>query len=504
MGFTSVTFYAFLAFSVIIYYLIPQKVQWMWLLAISTVFYLAASPKFALFLLFSIVTTYAAGQLIGGLNRKAASWSKPSDGRKRRTKREPPPGLQKKKRAVLVVTLLFNLGVLLTLKYSNFFLGLFRPDTPELKLILPLGISFYTLQVIGYCIDVYRGKYEPENNLAKYALFVSFFPQIVQGPIARFDHLAGQFIRPHRFDFVRVRSGFQLLLWGLFKKMVVADRVNILVNQVFNNFIDYGGFQIYIACLFYTMQLYADFSGYVDIARGAAEMFGIELAQNFNHPYFAQSIQDFWRRWHISLSSWFRDYLYIPLGGNRKGKVCKYINVLVVFVVSGFWHGAGLNFLVWGLLHGLYQVVGTLLTPVGDWLAEKFETDRTSFSHRMCKGVITFQLVNFAWIFFRAETLDQAACMIRYMFTVYNPWVFFDGSLYKLGLDMKDFRLAVFGFVLILIVSLLQEKMHLRERLAKQSTSFQFFMTSAAIFSILLFGIYGPGYNAANFIYANF
>lgn len=454
---------------------------------VSLVFYFIASPKYIFFLLFSAATTFYAAGLLQRTNREKTG----------------------KRKGILFAVIFLNIGLLAFLKFGGAVFGWIQsfwpqPDGPFLQLILPLGISFYTLQVVGYCVDIYRGKYAAETNFAKYLLFVSFFPQIVQGPIARYDQLAAQFTEHHPFDYTQVKYGVQLMLWGFFKKMVIADRAALLVNQVFSNYQDYTGFSLFVASVFYSIQIYTDFSGCVDIARGAAQIFGIKLAHNFNHPYFALSIQDFWRRWHISLSTWLRDYIYIPLGGNRKGRFRKYQNILATFLVSGLWHGVGWQYIVWGALHGLYQVVGSLLQPLRDWLVKVFSVNRNAFSHKFFKGLVTFNLVNFAWIFFRSSSLTDAVRYIKYMFSQFNPWIFFDNSLYSMGLSQKDFSLLIVCAAVLLVVSLLQRKMNLREKLDEQGLVFRWSIDLIAIFSIIILGIYGIGYTAADFIYAQF
>lgn len=501
MKIVGMPFVIFVAVTVGGYYMIPKNKRWIWLLAVSIFFYLQAGWQCVPFVLTVTCGTYGAALYMAKLKEK------------------------KRRKFVLGITVAGSLSILLFIKYYNYSVGMlgrwfawFR--IPELNLLLPLGISFYTLQVVGYCIDVYREKYLPEKNLAKYALFVLFFPQIVQGPIARYDQFIPCILEHSKIqnkvadgdlkhtcmlpEFQNIIFGFQLVLWGYLKKMVLADRMAILVNQVFNQYYIYRGFQIFIASFFYTIQIYSDFSGFVDISRGISQMLGIKLSENFNHPYFSTTIKNFWHRWHISLSTWFRDYLYIPLGGNRKGRLRTYLNILIVFGCSGIWHGAGFHFLVWGLLHGLYQVLGQLLMPIRNRCVDKLGINRNSFIHKLCKIFVTFQLVNFAWIFFRANSLSSAIKMVWYMVACFNPWILFDGSLYSLGLDEKDFMCAVIALVLLFIVSVLQERYLIRKELSNQGVIAQFVITLAGIFIILIFGIYGPGYNAEDFIYANF
>lgn len=491
MLFNSVKFLLFFAVGALVYYLVPKKLQWPWLLGMSVFFYACFGTTMFRCLLLNILSTYAAALLIGKLRSQKQTAS----------------------RLILAFVLLLNLGLLLYLKYYNFFADaaddLFRNFAlpillPERSLLLPLGISFYTLQTAGYCIDIYRGKYLPERNPAKYALFVLFFPCIMQGPIGRYDALSPTLFGRHKFEEHRFAAGMQRMLWGYFKKMVVADRAAILVDQVFNHYSDYSGAEILIASFFYTVQLYADFSGYVDIAAGAAECFGVRIAENFSRPYFAKSIQDFWRRWHRTLSFWLRDYLYIPLGGNRKGKVRKYLNVMIVFLVSGLWHGVGFHYLVWGFLHGFEQVAGALLMPLRNRSIKLLHVNRAGFSHRLYQVIVTFCLVSFNWIFFRASSVSGALRMIRSMVSVWNPWIFFDGTLYTLGLSMPNFWIAVSSFCLMLLVSLLQRSYSLRSFIGRQSLPFRWGLYFAGTFAVLIFGVYGIGYNAADFIYMQF
>lgn len=493
MSFISLSFIGFLILTGIVYYLLPDKVQWCWLLLISLFFYACYDIRMMLFLLFSVATTfYGAKRLVP--EKEAAAYH---GGRK----------------LVLAAILFINIGLLLFLKYYGFAGGLAtlffqrigQPFAlPNLRLLVPVGISFYTLQAVGYCIDIYRGKAEPEKSLAKYALFVSFFPQILQGPIGRFDQLAPQLFSGRRFRYETVAFGTQLMLWGCFKKMVIADRASIFVNAVYMDVANYAGFQVFVASLLYTLQIYTDFSGCVDIVRGAAQIFGIELAENFHHPYFACSIPDFWRRWHMSFSSWLRDYLYIPLGGNRKGKARKYINVVLVFLASGVWHGVGIHYIVWGLLHGVYQVIGGITETLRKKLLRFGGAEPASLGHRFFQWLLTFSLVNFAWIFFRAPSLRDALKILGRMAAQWNPWVLFDGSLYGLGLDQRDFHLLLVCTAVLIIVSLIQEKIRLREAVARQPLVFRWCVYFAGIFAVILFGIYGPGYDASQFIYGQF
>ena len=482
MNFLSFAFFVFFFLTVTIYYLLPGRFQWYVLLAASIVFYLSAGPKAGVFLAVSILSTFFAAKGIG-----------------RQTQKRP-------KKAILAGTVLLNIGLLLFLKYYNLGAAVFNAGftafhLPVFGLLLPMGISFYTLQVVAYCADVYRGAIQPETHLGKYALFVSFFPQIVQGPIADFKQLLPQFLRAHSFDYDRVVLSLQLILWGMFKKMIIADRAGIMVDTVYNQIGSYQGFHLYITAIFYSVQIYADFSGFVDIARGVAGVFGIDMRQNFDHPYFAGSVRDFWRKWHISLSAWLRDYIYIPLGGNRRGKGRKYLHVMLTFLVSGIWHGFGLNFLLWGGLHGAFQVLGSLK----DSLKERLRFPMLpAWMQRIGNALVCFHLVTLAWIFFRAPSAKSACFFIGQMTADFNPQVFTDGSFFAMGLSQKSFTLLVVSIVFLFIVELLQTKYCLRDKIARWPLFCQWPVWLLGIAAIALFGIYGPGYQATSFIYGAF
>ncbi|WP_404987703.1 MBOAT family O-acyltransferase [Clostridium culturomicium] len=488
MNLISISFIVFFALSVFIYYIIPKKLQWVGLLALSIIFYLQSDPAYLIFLIFSIISTYLFAIYTSKLKNK----------------------IQKKIGLFFIIFL--NIGLLFVVKFYSFGSSILNillhnlnisMQLPSLKMIVPLGISFYTLQVIGYCIDVYREKYKAERNIFKYALFVSFFPHIIQGPIARFDQLAWQLSTPHKFEYNNVKFGLQLMLYGFFKKLVIADRVAILVNQVFNNYIDYSGLQFLIAAIFYSIQIYTDFSGCVDICRGVAQTFGINLARNFEHPYTSKSIAEFWRRWHMSLSSWFRDYIYIPLGGNRKGNSRKYLNVVIVFLVSGLWHGVGVHFIIWGLIHGMYQVIGFIIKPIKDKVYDLMKVDRNTFSFKLGQTIVTFLLTTFAWIFFRANT-KQAVYIIVSIFTDFNLNTILTDSLFTLGLSWKQFMISIIGIAVLIMVSMLQKKFSIREKLASQTLWFRWSIYLTAILVIVIFGVYGPGYSGQQFIYMQF
>lgn len=494
MLFNSVDFFIFFPAVTFIYFVLPSKFKWVWLLLSSYYFYMSWNPKFVLLLAATTIITYLSGLLIEwaeSLSDKAKS--------------------ARLKKFFVFISFASNLGILFLFKYYNFFTGTLADifaklnitlRAPSLDLLLPAGISFYTFQALSYTMDVYRRDVKAEKNIGKYALYVSFFPQLLAGPIQKSKNFLHQFEEKHCFDYDRVKSGLLLMIWGYFQKVFIADRLSVLVKTVYDKPSDYKGFEIVIATVFFAFQLYCDFSAYSDIARGAAEVLGFRLSKNFERPYFSKSIKEFWRRWHITLCSWFKDYLYIPLGGNRRGKPRYYINVLIVFLVSGLWHGAAINFIIWGGLHGLYQIIGDILKPFRKKITEILNIKTNVFSYKLLQVLTTFALVDFAWIFFRANSFHDAEILIGNMIS-FNPWIFTNGGIYKLGLDSKDFTMAVIGISIVLIANLMQRNGSMREKVSNQNPVFRWVMYVTAILVILIFGIYG-GYSAQQFIYFQF
>ena len=396
MLFNSIAFLLFFPIVCVIYFSIPPQMiraRNLLLLIASYYFYMNWQPAYALLLLTSTFVTYIAALGIGCFEDR------------------------RKKKICLVSSLVLNLAILFLFKYYNFLssnisMGLdacgLKIDIPELGFILPVGISFYTFQALGYSIDVYRGTTKVERDFATYALFVSFFPQLVAGPIERSNNLLPQFKQQHRFDYEAVLSGVKLMVWGYFMKLALADRCGIYVDAIFNNVDKHNGGSYLVASLLFPFQIYGDFAGYSLIAIGVARVMGFRLMENFRRPYFATSVGEFWHRWHISLSTWFKDYVYIPLGGNRVGRLRNYFNLLVTFVISGIWHGANWTFFLWGTLHGFLLCIEKAL-GIGK---QKF-TGINKFFHR----AITFVLVCFAWILFRANSLSDAMMVIKGIFT---------------------------------------------------------------------------------------
>lgn len=495
MSFNSIQFLFFFPAVVILYFVIPYRVRRVWLLISSYFFYMSWNPKYAVMIASSTMITYLGGLLIERANRIE------EENKSKRIKK-----------ILVFLCLSSNLGILFLFKYYNFFskslIRIFSylhiaVTLPSFDILLPVGISFYTFQAISYIIDIYRKDIPAEKNLVKYALFVSFFPQLLAGPIEKSKNLLPQFDEIHYFDYDRVKSGLLLMLWGYFQKTMVADRLGQLVNTVYNNPADYKGFEVIIAAVFFAFQIYCDFSSYSDIAIGGAEIMGFRLTRNFERPYFSKSIKEFWRRWHRTLTYWFMDYLYIPLGGSRCSKLRNYFNVVVVFLVSGLWHGASLNFIIWGMLHGIYHIAGSILKPIKKGLTERLKIRTDAFVYKLGQMLTTFILVDFAWIFFKADSFTGALKLIKNMFYL-NPGIFIDGSIFKLGLDRNNLLLALAGIGTVLAVNLLQRNHSLRSELSRGNIAVRWGVYLTAVLCILIFGIYGPGYNPQQFIYLKF
>ncbi len=475
MNFVSLAYFLFLPCVMLLAYLLPLRFRNAALLLASWGFYLCFGPKFGLFLLLSTLSTYGCGLLLERSRRRC--W--------------------------LALTLLLNFGMLLLLKYANFFLslgaGLLGAQAPRLNLLLPVGISFYTFQAAGYLLDVWRWDKAPERDFIDYALFVSFFPQVASGPIGRSTQLLPQLKTPRPFSDENLKRGALRLLWGMAKKLLVADHLAVVVNTAFADVRACSEGQLAFAVFCLAFQIYFDFSAYTDIALGSARLLGVELMENFRCPYAARSLKEFWRRWHISLSTWFRDYLYFPLGGSRKGKARTCINLLIVFAVSGLWHGAALTFVVWGLLHGIFQALGILLRPLRERLYRLVPRD--SLPMRVLSWLGTFLLVAAAWVFFKADSLADAVYALRGALL----WLphFALPALTALGL--RRLTLAAAGLFLALgcAVDLVRERRDIGAWLCARDVP-RYLVYFCLLAAMLLFGHYGSGFDPQDFVYFQF
>lgn len=407
--------------------------------------------------------------------------------------------IEKERKVFLAISLLVNLGFLCYFKYSNFFIETFvdsfrlfgkELEVSTLNIILPVGISFYTFQTLSYTIDIYRKQLEPTKDPLAFFTFVAFFPQLVAGPIERASHLLPQFYKTYKFNYDQVKSGLLLIAFGLFKKMVIADRVSILVNQVYNNPETYHGFEVVVATIFFAFQIYCDFSGYSDIAIGAGRTMGFDLMKNFRSPYLSKSITEFWRRWHISLSTWFRDYVYIPLGGSRNGKYKTYFNLFVVFLVSGLWHGAAMTFVIWGVIHGIIIVAEKALTKQRLKFSKMLKINNKSLARKVFYISITFTIVCFAWIFFRANSLEDSFVLIGNMCDFKSSQIL---NLYNLGMSSQELWTAIFAIILLVVFEWFHynSDRSLSKTLPTKPLFFRWSFYMAIGFVLVIFGVYG-------------
>lgn len=495
MLFNSLDFLLFFPVVTLLYFVIPKRWRYLWLLAASYYFYMCWNPKYALLMLTSTVITYLSGLLLG-----------------RAGKIDDPNKRIRRKKLWVGLSFGSNLLILCTFKYLTFLLenlaGVLgwagvAMAVPQIDLLLPVGISFYTFQALSYTMDVYRGEIEPEPNFLRYALFVSFFPQLVAGPIERSGSLLRQLQKEQSFDYLRARQGLVRMIWGLFQKLVIADRLALLVDTVFNAPGEHSGLAVVVASVLFCFQIYCDFGGYSNIAIGAAQVMGITLMENFRQPYLATSIRDFWRRWHISLSTWFRDYLYIPLGGSRRGAVRAMVNLMIVFLASGLWHGAAWHFVFWGALHGVYQIMGRLTDSPRRALRAKLGVKENGALHRICAVVITFALVAFAFGVFRANSMTDVVTLLRTVVFDLRPESL-TGELFNLGLDKKDLLVAAVSVLALIAVDLAAERGNVWAALEGKPLVLRWAVYLLLIFAVLIFGVYGPNYETSAFIYFAF
>ena len=453
MQFNSLQFLLFFPVVAGCYFAIPFRYRWALLLAASYYFYMCWKAEYIILILASTAIDYLAAI---GMEKCAGT---------------------RTRRMWLVLSLCANLGILFAFKYFNFFSDSVRAaldrfdlfyDVPQFEALLPVGISFYTFQSMSYTIDVYRRARPAERHVGLFALYVAFFPQLVAGPIERSTRLLPQFRKQFDFDYRRVVSGLQLIFWGLFKKMVIADRLAHAVDQVYGNPDSYAGPALILASYFFAFQIYCDFSAYSDIAVGSARVLGYDLMQNFRRPYLATSISNFWQRWHISLSTWFRDYLYIPLGGNRAGKIRWQANLLAVFLVSGLWHGANWTFIAWGGLHGAYMVIGIWTASLRNRAARLAGLTRHPRIRAGFQIVITFHLAVAAWVFFRANTVAEAVNIIRSTLDVRASLVslqhVYQSGAFEETFGLDSLHLAFSGGLVMFLVSIqcVQERCDIR------------------------------------------
>lgn len=497
MLFNSIDFIIFFFVVTTLYFILPFKIRWFMLLTASCIFYMYFIPIYILILFVTIGIDYCMGILI-----------------------ENAPA--HKKKLFLVVSLVANIAFLAFFKYCNFFIDNVNElaallhwnySISALEIILPIGLSFHTFQAMSYTIEVYRGHQKAERHLGIFALYVMYYPQLVAGPIERPQNILPQLHTPHYFNYDRLISGLKKMLWGFFKKIVIADGLAYFVNLAYGNPENYQGISLFVAAVFFSFQIFCDFSGYSDIAIGASRIMGIELMDNFKHPYFSKTISEFWSRWHISLSTWFRDYIYIPLGGNRKGKLKWHINIFIVFLISGFWHGASWTFVVWGALHGLYLIFANITVNVRKKIAESIGLARFKYLHKYLQIFIVFILVTIAWVFFRAESIGQALYIVKkivigvpeYVLKVFSDANYLWLEPLFLNVYMRE---MLFDIIIVIVGLIFMEYVHYKEGnskvdevLSKKGIAMQW---SFYLFLIGFILIGGTFHSNTEFIYFQF
>jgi len=479
MLFNSLQFVFFFPIVVAAYFALKPKYRWILLLLASYYFYMCWNYKYIVLIILSTVVDYFAGIILHKTERRRL------------------------RILVLMASLVTNLGLLFFFKYFNFFgesinylldkVNIFY-NVPAYDFLLPVGISFYTFQTLSYTIDIYKRKQEPEYHFGRFALFVSFFPQLVAGPIERSVNLLPQFRQVYTFEYERVKNGLLLMGWGFFKKVVIADRLAEYVNMVYNNPQDFAGLHNIIATFFFSFQIYCDFSGYSDIAIGAALVLGYKLMTNFRRPYFSQNIREFWTRWHISLSTWFRDYVYISLGGNRVVKWRWYYNLFITFLVSGLWHGAEWTFVIWGAIHGLYLVIAIVTLKYREAINDWIGISKFPGLYKFVQILITFVLVYFSWIFFRASNLPEAILILK------NHFVFEHHTAINLFRIPADFYIAFGSIFVLLLLDFSEERFMISHQIRKLPIYLKWGLLFLFISVIFLFGVW----NEADFLYFQF
>lgn len=531
MSFVSLNFAVFVIVVLLLYYIVPLKYRWIVLLAASTYFYLLCGLKYIFYILFSIVTVYFAAIII----ENKASWQKDylkshKEELSKEEKKSIKDSSKKYQKRILFICVLLNFGILFFLKYANLFIAYFNMYrlnwtgnmnfVPFLDIVLPLGISFYSFGLIGYLADVYYQRVSAERNIFKMALFASFFPQIVQGPISRYNDLAPSLYKGHEFDFNNIKSGFYRICWGLFKKLIIADRVAGYVTSSMDLSEYYKGGYLLLGVFFYAFQIYGDFSGGIDITIGVCEMLGIEMTENFRRPFFSKSISEYWSRWHITLGTWFKDYIFYPLSVNKGilnlGKWFKnhkmeiigkripiYLPMLGVWALTGMWHGSESRYIYWGLLNCLFIILGTEFKPLSEKIMNRFNLKEEMFIVKSYRIVKTFWLMSLL----RLMDINKTPKLAWDSFCgIFKGWSDFSFKLIpeRFVFTADDIKIAFCAIAVVFIVSLIQRKGSIRKRIFKLPIVCQWIILSVLIVSIVFFGAYGMGYDASSFVYMQF
>lgn len=517
MGFLSFKFILFLGATFFIYFVVPKRFQWLVLLFFSYVYYYLNSHKLFIVLLLESLFVFGVGILLSKYNNKI----KKCDNKQLKKK------LDTKKKYILFCGVFVVLTVLIVFKYSNFIIEninyLINGNISFLNVILPIGISFYTLQAISYLVDISRNKIEADKNPLHFMLYMSYFPQIIQGPIPRYDRLAHQLYEKHDYDYNRVTKGLQLMFWGIAKKVIIADRLAGPVSYIFDNYSSFHGIFILFGAILYSIQIYCDFSGGIDAIRGISEVFGIYLDDNFKQPYFSKSIEEFWRRWHISLGTWMKDYVFYPISlskglnritkksrkifGDYIGKrIAPCIAMFIVYLLVGIWHGANWKYIAYGIWNGLFIMSGIMFENIYKKCLELMRIDNNSMSFNIFRMVRTFLICSMGRIFSRANDLCHAFNMYKSMTTKYFDLSYLNSELLsELGLNMKNWILLFITILIVLYFDYLKEKgINIRDEIGNKHIVIRWVLYYILILAILVFGLYGGAYDASAFIYGRF
>lgn len=530
MSFISLKFALFVIICLGIYYIFPKKTRWVVLLAFSYIFYAICNLKFIVYIVVTTITTFLAGQFIERIAVGQKAYIKEHSELTREDKKALKAKNKNKQRVFLWGCVILNVGFLAFLKYANWGLAYYNyyrlmwfgiTDFKYLNIIMPLGVSFYTFQSISYIIDIFNAKYKAETNIFKYALFVSFFPQIIQGPISRFNELSETLYSCPDFDFYRIKSGFVRVMWGVFKKLVIADRLSSYVRNVMDlRPYGYEGFYVLLAIFFYSMQIYGDFSGGIDVTIGVAEMFGVKVTENFERPFFSKSISEYWRRWHATLGTWFKDYIFYPLSlwkpflnlgkwvrnhiNDGLGKrVPLYLPLIIVWVTTGMWHGSESRYVVWGLLNCVFVILGTETEGLSEKLIDKYKINVNGFKFKSYRIIKTFWLMSFLRLFDINKTTKDA---IDAFISVFRGWSSFNiNEVYgTLGLKQEDLIVALVAIVFLFTIEMIQRRGSIRSRIFKLNSYAQLAIITSFTFLVIVFGYYGLGFDSASFIYGAF
>lgn len=526
MSLTSVAFMIFVAVLVSVYYIVPIKFRWFWLLVVSLFFYMSYDLKLSIWLFGSVICIYMGGLILQSSNNKYEKILNNSDISERKKIKKQAKAEKGRIATVFVILLaLVWIGFKFGANIINLCKDILGMGGHISSLVAPLGLSFFILSAISYVVDIKRGKIQAQRNPLKLLLWLGYFPQIIQGPIVRYKDTSEQLYIGNHFEEKNIIFGAQLMLWGYFKKLMIANYANVVVSTIFAS--KHIGFEYVVGIVLYAAQIYCDFSGGIDIISGISQMLGIHLPMNFKRPYFSKSIEEYWRRWHVTLGAWFKDYIFTPLSiSSMAGKMAKrtrkifgpklgnmlptYIALIIVWSANGVWHGAGINYFLYGFYNGILITLGMQFGDKSTAFADKvLKINRNTFSWELFQMLRTFSLVCFGRILFKADTVGGALLIYKEMFTHFNPWIFFDGTLYSYGLSIRQFHMMMVAIFVLGMVSILQEILQsqglsLRVKISEQNVLFRCILFLTGLFVVLIFGMYGPGYSAGDFIYMKY